>query len=68
MKDLIAATFVSNTEDYQYPVELWKQGLKDFETRVFEGRKVNIPGDIATIQNECLTELFKEYKLFLDEH
>lgn len=61
MKEIIAATFVSNTEFYQYPVELWKQGLKDFETKIFECRKVKIPGDIATIQNECLNELLKEY-------
>jgi hypothetical protein len=60
-KEIIAATFVSNTKYYQYPIELWKQGLKDFETKVFECRKVQKPRDIATIQNECLEELFKDY-------
>ena len=58
---MIAATFISNSEYYSYPVELWKQGLKDFETKVFETRKVLKPEDIAIIQNECLTELFKTH-------
>ena len=60
-KDIIAATFVHNTEFYSYPVELWEWGLSEFETKVFESRKVEKPGDIATIQNECITELLKDY-------
>ena len=60
---MIAATFISNSEHYSYPVELWKQGLKHFETRVFETRKVLKPEDIAIIQNECLTELFKTHEI-----
>jgi len=58
---MVAATFVSNTQYYSYPIELWKQGLKGFETKVFECRKVFKPEDIAIIQNECLTELFKTH-------
>ena len=60
-KDIIAATFVHNTEYYSYPIELWKSGLREFETKVFESRKVEKPGDIATIQNECVNELLKVY-------
>ena len=58
---MIAATFVSNSKYYSYPVKLWKQGLKHFETRIFGTRKVLKPEDIATIQNECLKELFKTH-------
>ena len=60
---MIAATFISNSQYYSYPVELWKQGLKNFETKVFETRKVLKPEDIAIIQNECLTELFKTHEI-----
>ena len=58
---MIASTFVANSEYYSYPIELWKWGLREFETRIFETRKVLKPTDIATIQNECLAELFKTH-------
>jgi len=60
---MIAATFISNSQHYSYPVELWKQGLKNFETKIFETRKVLKPCDIGDIQNECLTELFKTHDI-----
>jgi len=62
---MIVATFVSNSRYYNYPVELWERELKHFETRVFAARKVLKPEDIAIIQNECLTKLFKTHKTVL---
>ena len=58
---MIASTFVANSKYYSYPIELWKWGLREFETKVFETRKVLKPTDIAVIQNECLDELFKTH-------
>ena len=58
---MIASTFVANSKYYQYPIDLWLWGLREFETKVFETRKVLKPDDISQIQNECLTNLFKTH-------
>lgn len=60
---IAAATFISNTDNYTYPIEKWKKALKKYPQHIkkYPNNSVKNPGDIATFQNETLQEVFKNY-------
>jgi hypothetical protein len=62
-KTICAATFISNTNNFHYPVELWREQLTGFDgihIKNYPKNSVKIPADIATFQNETLKEVFEK--------
>jgi len=62
-KTICAATFVSDTDHYTYPIDLWEKQLTGFDgvhIKNYPKNSVKKPSDIADFQNKVLKEVFNQ--------